>query len=401
MTEHTEAVSMSCDCEEEGTHVRSRTSPERSPAAATANGTRGGPRDVQPGVLPSRWSSGNRFAAGMVQQARDALSKTLGRGRDCGAIGFNFLSSVGIVTLNKRVFLAGFSFATTLTCWHYVATTLGVYLLSLLGLFRVKRLDWRKCARLALGNLSFVVFSNLSLQYNSVAFYQLMKHLSTPVVIFIEVFFYHQKFEWALVRSLLVMVVGMIVTFATDFNLNVLGTLYALASVAASGCYAVWAGSLQRELDADPLQLQLYVAPMVAAMIAPLALFTDVWGAQSDANLLVYPFTVERARLLLSSGAVALCVNVSVFMVIGYTSSVTYCVVGIAKTGTIILADFLFFGRPLEWVNFCGILVALVGVVNYSFLKVKGAARAKNIDDRPAAVHSPGRKMPTATPNSV
>eukprot|EP00166_Cyanidium_caldarium_P002218 ctg_2222.g539 len=52
MTEHTEAVSMSCDCEEEGTHVRSRTSRsgrrggnrERHPRRAAGRAARAGPR---------------------------------------------------------------------------------------------------------------------------------------------------------------------------------------------------------------------------------------------------------------------------------------------------------------------------------------------------------------------
>ena len=33
---------------------------------------------------------------------------------------------------------------------------------------------------------SFVVFNNLSLQYNSVGFYQLMKVLTTPVVVVLQ-----------------------------------------------------------------------------------------------------------------------------------------------------------------------------------------------------------------------
>lgn len=298
--------------------------------------------------------------------------------RNVFAMAFNFLSSVGIVAANKQVFRARFSFATTLTFWHYLVTAFGLLLLAQVRVFHVKQLDWRKCARLAFGNISFVVFSNLSLQYNSVAFYQLMKHLSTPVVLFIESFFYKQAFDQSLVRSLLIMVGGMVIAFATDFNLNFLGTLFALVSVVACACYAVWTGRLQKELDANPLQLQVYVAPMVAAMLVPFVLAADVIGKEPGSRVLDYAYTAEHVRLLLYSGIAALCVNVSVFMVIGYTSSVTYCVLGIAKTSAIILTDFVFFGRPLELMNLMGILLALAGVVYYSLLKLRSGAKKES-----------------------
>jgi solute carrier family 35 protein E3 len=305
--------------------------------------------------------------------------------RNVFAMAFNFLSSVGIVAANKQVFRTAFSFATTLTFWHYLVTALGLLLLAQVRVFQIKHLDWRKCARLALGNISFVVFSNLSLQYNSVAFYQLMKHLSTPVVLFIEAFFYKQAFDQSLVRSLLIMVGGMVIAFATDFNLNGLGTLFALVSVVACACYAVWTGRLQKELDANPLQLQLYVAPMVAAMLIPFALAADVIGKGPGKTVLDYAYTVDHVRLLFYSGFAALCVNVSVFMVIGYTSSLTYCVLGIAKTSAIILTDFVFFGRPLELVNLMGILFALAGVIYYSILKLRANSK----------------KVPTSTATAV
>jgi solute carrier family 35 protein E3 len=298
-----------------------------------------------------------------------------GASRSIAAMAFNFLSSVGIVAANKQVFRAAFHFATSLTFWHYFVTALGLALLLQVRVFQAKHLDWRKCARLALGNISFVVFSNLSLQHNSVAFYQLMKHLSTPVVLFIEFYFYNQSFDTSLVRSLLIMVAGMVVAFATDFNLNALGTCFALISVVACACYAVWTGRLQRELDANPLQLQLYVAPMVAAMLIPFVLVADLFSKEPGRRVIDYAYTAENVRLLSYSGIAALCVNVSVFMVIGYTSSVTYCVLGIAKTSAIILTDFLFFGRPLEMMNLLGILIALAGVTYYSILKLQIASR--------------------------
>jgi hypothetical protein len=92
-------------------------------------------------------------------------------------VAFNFFSSTGIVSANKLVFNQGFSFATTLTFIHFVCTFVGLLLLARIGMYTPKRLDIQKASKLAVAGMGFVVFSNLSLQHNSVGFYQIMKHM--------------------------------------------------------------------------------------------------------------------------------------------------------------------------------------------------------------------------------
>lgn len=92
-------------------------------------------------------------------------------------VAFNFFSSTGIVSANKVVFNSGFTFATTLTFIHFVCTFIGLVIMARVGLYKPKRLNIRKAAKLAAAGMGFVVFSNLSLQHNSVGFYQVMKHM--------------------------------------------------------------------------------------------------------------------------------------------------------------------------------------------------------------------------------
>lgn len=111
------------------------------------------------------------------QQPRQALATDVTPAEVAAVVAFNFFASTGIVSANKHVFNMGFTFATTLTCFHFVATFIGLLILARLNLFVPKKLDLRKSAKLALAGMGFVVFSNLSLQYNSVGFYQVMKHM--------------------------------------------------------------------------------------------------------------------------------------------------------------------------------------------------------------------------------
>ena len=89
---------------------------------------------------------------------------------------FNFTSAVGIIFVNKVVFKQyGFHFATFLTVCHFVVTFIGLVFLTQINFFKPKRVPILEVIPLCLAFCGFVVFNNLSLQENSVGFYQLMK----------------------------------------------------------------------------------------------------------------------------------------------------------------------------------------------------------------------------------
>lgn len=163
------------------------------------------------------------------------------------AMVFNYVSSTGIVSANKFVMRdCGFHFATTLTFFHFIVTTLGLMLFALLGIFDAKVLDARKSGRLAAAGMGFVIFSNLSLQHNSVGFYQVMKHMTVAAVVAIEALVFKKFLERALWFPLLMIIVGVSLTGATDFQLNFLGTVYAIINIFCTAFYQIWCNDLQR-----------------------------------------------------------------------------------------------------------------------------------------------------------
>jgi solute carrier family 35 protein E3 len=51
----------------------------------------------------------------------------------------------------------------------------------------VKKLPWQKTAPVACAYVGFVIFNNLSIQVNTVGFYQISKIMITPVVVLVSV----------------------------------------------------------------------------------------------------------------------------------------------------------------------------------------------------------------------
>ena len=86
---------------------------------------------------------------------------------------FNFVSAVGIVFANKYVFhVYGYNYATFVTALHFLATAIGGRMCKAAGMYEVKKLEQREVLPITVCFCAFVVFNNLSLQHNSVGFYQ-------------------------------------------------------------------------------------------------------------------------------------------------------------------------------------------------------------------------------------
>lgn len=333
------------------------------------------PTNVAPNSVPDRSERSER--AERSEQPRQGAQPELSTREAVSIIAFNFFSSTGIVSANKLVYEAGFTFGATLTFIHFVCTTFGLLLLARLSVFVPKRLDTRRALKLAIAGMGFVVFSNLSLQHNSVGFYQVMKHMTVVGVVIIEASFFRKYLPSQFLAALGTMCLGVVITGITDFKLNTLGVLFAMANILCTSFYQIWCASLQKSLDANPLQLQLYTAPLSALAIIPIVPMFDNYSLTSPNSIFQFIPTAKSVSMILLTGALALCVNVSIFLVIGKTSAVTYNVVGNGKTAFLFAVDFLVFGRPFEPTNVFGMALTMCGVIWYTQLKLRARAEAE------------------------
>ena len=90
-----------------------------------------------------------------------------------GYISMNIIFSVGVVMTNKWVFdKEKFKFGTLITVIHFIATFIGLKICTFYGIFKVKPIRLRDIIAISTCFSAFVVLTNLSLQFNSVGFYQ-------------------------------------------------------------------------------------------------------------------------------------------------------------------------------------------------------------------------------------
>jgi solute carrier family 35, member E3 len=309
---------------------------------------------------------------------------------------FNVLSSIAIVLGNKWCFEAyNFRFGIFLTLCHFLTTWLGLAACSLLGVFTVRRLDWRAVLPLASLFCGFVVLTNLSLQHNSVGFYQLAKVMTTPTILLINRVrgSADDSMGAPLLCSLAAVVVGVILASVTDVQLNLSGFVFAAAGVLVTSFYQIGIKARQRALDVNSMQLLFYQAPLASALIVVYMIGAEIF---EPSGLLDYEWSAGAVVAVAVTCALAFCVNLSIFMLIGRTSPITYNVVGHFKLCFVLAGGFLLFNYPLNPHNLAGVAIAFGGIVLYTHLKLQVQANvdAKDGKDGKDGAHQQQPKQP-------
>lgn len=158
----------------------------------------------------------------------------------------NICSSIVIVLLNKWIY-THYAFPNmTLTCIHFIVTTLGLLVCKKLDLFQPKSLPFLHMLPLALTFCGFVVFTNLSLENNTVGTYQLIKTMTTPCIIFIQTQFYARSFSFH-VKSTLVSCVNFVLVVIYNSRSMLIRILPSTHDI-QQGCQFIWDAILNYRL---------------------------------------------------------------------------------------------------------------------------------------------------------
>jgi len=321
----------------------------------------------------------------------------------------NIASASGIVFANKMVFdHFGFKFTVALTWVHTAVTWVGINVMLKGGMFQAKSLPAARLLPLALAFVGYIVLCNLSLNLNTVGFYQVMKIAVAPTVFAMESVAFRRRPERRVAASVGVVCLGNAIATLTDKQVtaNAKGAIVGVAATLVTGLYQLWVGTKQRELGASSMQLLHQYTPIATAAMALLIPLVEPvgWahlalagrgaggaggadgqgvdlqglhgggGEFGDGTLLGYRYTPQAVAAILFSAGLGLLVSLSTFLVIGATSSLTYNVVGHLKTVIILTGGCLLFGDQMPGSKLAGLGVAMAGIVWYTHIKMSPSA---------------------------
>jgi len=222
--------------------------------------------------------------------------------------------------------------------------------------------------KLSVSFCGFVVLTNMSLQLNSLGFYQLMKILTTPTIVLIEYFWYGKTYTIKILVSLALVLCGVTLGTTGDIKFNFFGTIIALTAVIIASLYQIWVGTEQAELQVNSFQLLYYQAPISAILLLLVIMATE---PEAFFHAEEWMFNSRLVIFILTTAVCAFFVNLSTFLVVGKTSPITYNVLGYFKLCVVMLGHFTFFNNPLVLQQVVGTLITIVGVVLYAHFKLQ------------------------------
>ncbi|PAA49950.1 hypothetical protein BOX15_Mlig009768g2 [Macrostomum lignano] len=283
----------------------------------------------------------------------------------------NILVSVAIVGVNKYVY-THYGFPNlTLTMIHFVVTFLGLLICRLFGIFRPKNLPVLRMLPLSLTFCGFVALTNLSLQFNTVGTYQVLKTLTTPCIMTINAVAYGKPSSWRLRLTFLPVVVGVALNSHYDLKFSPIGMAFAAAGVLVTSLYQIWVGTFQSNLQCDSAQLLFYQAPLSALLLLPPIAYFE---PPSSVSLTLSSQAVGMVGL---SAGIAFLVNLSIYWIIGNTSALTYNMAGHLKFCSALTLGYLIFNDPISLEQVMAILLVCLGVFAYSWVKLREDIVAK------------------------
>eukprot|EP00262_Sarcandra_glabra_P019799 TRINITY_DN7633_c0_g1_i2.p1 TRINITY_DN7633_c0_g1~~TRINITY_DN7633_c0_g1_i2.p1 ORF type:complete len:363 (+),score=47.41 TRINITY_DN7633_c0_g1_i2:140-1090(+) len=258
-----------------------------------------------------------------------------------------------------------FSFATTLTGFHFAVTALVGLVSNATGYSTAKHIPmWELLWFSIVANMS-ITGMNLSLMLNSVGFYQISKLSMIPVVCVMEWILHSKHYSREVKTAVIVVVVGVGVCTVTDVKVNAKGFLCACVAVLSTSLQQISIGSLQKKYSVGSFELLSKTAPIQAISLLLFGPVIDYYlNGQFISN---YKVSTGAVLFILLSCSLAVFCNVSQYLCIGRFSAVSFQVLGHMKTVCVLTLGWLLFDSALTFKNILGMATAVLGMVIYSW----------------------------------
>ncbi|KAJ9186258.1 hypothetical protein P3X46_001856 [Hevea brasiliensis] len=300
---------------------------------------------------------------------------------DVGAWAMNVISSVGIIMANKQLMSSSgfaFSFATTLTGFHFAVTALVGLVSNATGLSVSKHVPmWELLWFSIVANMS-ITGMNFSLMLNSVGFYQISKLSMIPVVCVMEWILHNKQYSREVKSSVVLVVIGVGVCTVTDVKVNAKGFICACVAVLSTSLQQITIGSLQKKYSIGSFELLSRTAPIQALSLLIVGPFVDYY--LNGKFITTYKMSTGAILFIILSCSLAVFCNVSQYLCIGRFSAVSFQVLGHMKTVCVLTLGWLLFDSALTFKNIMGMVIAVAGMVVYSWaVEAEKRASAKAI----------------------
>lgn len=184
------------------------------------------------------------------------------------------------------------------------------------------------------------IFQNLNLLNNSIGFYQLSKFSIFFVLDIINTIYNKQKLTSYPIYAGILLISGNIVYVMNDDQINFVGIVYALFSIAFLSLGQFLAFVQQKSSNTSGPSIQ-HSTSFYEAMIS--LILTVIFEFNSDSSILVHSFTTNESILIIVSGFIAILSNSVTISLASGQSSINFQLLDHFKSFVLFILSFIVF----------------------------------------------------------
>ncbi|CAG9138315.1 hypothetical protein JYU34_000668 [Plutella xylostella] len=297
-----------------------------------------------------------------------------------GLILLYFSLSIGL-TFYQRWLLQGFKFPLTVVMYHLVikwllSVCVRTILYCITGIPQLC-LPFMTCLRsvcpTGVASGIDVGFSNWGLELVTISLYTMTKSTTIIFILGFAILLGLEKKSWSLVGIILMIAMGLIMfTYkATQFNL--LGFNFLLLASFVAGLRWTFAQLLMQKSKLglhNPIDMVYHVQPWMFLSLLPFTMYFEGLGCIRELMSMPPPLLLPTLVKVSVGASLAFAMEISEFLVVTYTSSLTLSIAGIFKEMCILVLAVEVGGDQLSPVNVAGLSLCLLGIAGHIVHKI-------------------------------
>lgn len=244
-----------------------------------------------------------------------------------------------------------------------------------------RKVSWRNLMLLGAASALALVLGQYPYLYLTVAFIQMLKAFSPAYMVFFLAALQVERPSRRVIACVLGLSVCTAVASAGEVNFNIIGVSFMAAASCSDALRLVVAQKLLRNMKLQPMEMLYFMSPICILWMLPFALIGEVPTAiRRDSFALVY----QHPMLFIGAGFSGFFVNITGFLIVKRTSSMTLKLLTMTRNGGLVLASGLFFGETitaLEGVGYGGLMVCFGLYTWVKASEAQAAARARELDE--------------------
>lgn len=341
--------------------------------------------------------------------------------RTLGLILLYYSFSIGI-TFYQKWLINGFHFPLSVVLCHLVikyllAASIRLLCRSLCGVVRVSipwSVSWKKLAMTGIASSLDIGLSNWSFEFITISLYTMTKSSSVIFILFFAILFKLENLSSSVLVIVILISSGLFMFTYQSTQFHLTGFILVLSASALSGLRWTLAQLVMQRKDiglSNPIDMVYYIQPWMIASLIPLVLWIEIIPLFQD-GLVVYASNLEHASeslvssvtlisndspagriiasssdtaanekyILMTAGYIlagsflAFLMELSEYLLLTFTSSLTLSIAGIFKEVFTLFLAYEVNGDSMTWINLLGLIVCLIGISSHVAIRVSDAS---------------------------